>query len=253
MARSQTIDVVSGVLAGSPVVRDAPYSAESITTVTQVLANGARIENRTRARVFRDRAGRVRRDQTVQGLVGFGTSGESQMLITIVDPVAGVSYVLNPSTRTGRRAVLPPPDRVDAADRDMPDGGNRRPVSGIGVGPPPLPPPPPPPPPPGTDFQMVPPTVRRGIAEPLGTRQIEGVNATGRRTRVRIPAGQVGNDRPLEITDERWESSDLRVVVLSRHHDPRTGDIEYRLTNIKRGEPPADLFSIPADYRIGTE
>ena len=60
----------------------------------------------------------------------------------------------------------------------------------------------------------------------------------------------MGNDRPIEITDERWESPDLKVLVLSRHHDPQTGDVEYRLTNIGRGEPSPDLFTVPADYTI---
>jgi hypothetical protein len=40
------------------------------------------------------------------------------------------------------------------------------------------------------------------------------------------------------------------VLVSSQHHDPRTGDVEYRLTNISRTEPPAHLFAVPADYDI---
>src|SRR5262249_22443100 len=64
----------------------------------------------------------------------------------------------------------------------------------------------------------------------LGTQLIEGLTATGRRTVLTIPVGQIGNDRPIEITDERWESTELRVLVLSRHHDPRTGEVQYRLT-----------------------
>lgn len=72
----------------------------------------------------------------------------------------------------------------------------------------------------------------------------------GRRTRRTIPAGRIGNDRPIEITDERWESPDLKVLVLSRHHDPRTGDVEYRLTKITRAEPPAGLFMVPSGYTI---
>jgi hypothetical protein len=40
------------------------------------------------------------------------------------------------------------------------------------------------------------------------------------------------------------------MVVLSQHHDPRTGDVEYRLTNISRAEPPHDLFTVPADYDV---
>jgi hypothetical protein len=89
--------------------------------------------------------------------------------------------------------------------------------------------------------------------EALGTRQIEGLTAAGRRTRVTIHTGQVGNNRPIEIVDERWESVDLGVVVMSRHHDPRTGDVEYRLTKITRLDPPATLFRIPSDYKIDQE
>ena len=86
--------------------------------------------------------------------------------------------------------------------------------------------------------------------ESLGTKHIEGLIATGRLTRTTIPVGQIGNDRPIEMTDERWESVDLKVLVLSRHHDPRTGDVEYQLTNVTRAEPPAHLFSVPADFTI---
>ena len=89
-----------------------------------------------------------------------------------------------------------------------------------------------------------------GRTESLGTRQIEGLMARGRRTVTTIPVGQIGNDRPIEITDEQWESAELKLLVLSRHHDPRTGDVEYRLTNVSRAEPAFDLFTVPADYTV---
>ena len=74
--------------------------------------------------------------------------------------------------------------------------------------------------------------------------------AAGRRTTTMIPKGVLGNDRPIEVTDERWESLDLKVLVLSRHYDPRSGEVEYRLTGIKRTEPQKDLFLIPTGYKV---
>jgi len=98
---------------------------------------------------------------------------------------------------------------------------------------------------------------RRGIPadlrpaeEQLGTRQIEGLKTVGRRTTVTIPTDRIGNDRPIQITDERWESPELGLVVYSRYSDPRTGTVEYRLTSINRSEPRADLFTVPSDYTV---
>ena len=88
------------------------------------------------------------------------------------------------------------------------------------------------------------------MPEALGTRQIEGMAATGTKRTEVIPAGRIGNDRPIEITDERWESPELKVLLLSRYHDPRTGAVEYRLTNVNRSEPPRELFTAPSDYTI---
>lgn len=39
--------------------------------------------------------------------------------------------------------------------------------------------------------------------ESLGTRIIEGVQAEGVRSTTTIPAGAIGNERPIEIVDER--------------------------------------------------
>lgn len=89
--------------------------------------------------------------------------------------------------------------------------------------------------------------------EDLGTRDIEGVSAIGTRSITTIPEGAIGNERPIEITYERWYSKELELVVYSKHSDPRFGDQTYTLKNIVRSEPDPSLFSVPNGYRIVTE
>src|SRR5205823_12356535 len=48
-----------------PVVTGEPFSAEAVTTVTQTLSDGSRIEQRTSAKFYRDGGGRVRREQSI--------------------------------------------------------------------------------------------------------------------------------------------------------------------------------------------
>jgi hypothetical protein len=38
------------------------------------------------------------------------------------------------------------------------------------------------------------------------------------------------------------------LTVAVRDFDPRRGEANYRLTNIRRGEPDAALMKVPADY-----
>ena len=93
----------------------------------------------------------------------------------------------------------------------------------------------------------------KGSTELLGSRDFDGVRADGKRTTRTIPAGAIGNEKPIAIVSERWFSPDLNVVVMTRNLDPRGGETVYRLTNIKRGEPSADLFKVPADYKLRSE
>jgi hypothetical protein len=219
-----------------PTVTNAPYSGEAVTTVTQTLGDGTKINRTVVARLYRDSAGRVRREQTIMGLEPLDPSKETPMMVTIIDPVAGVAYAMNPERHTafrmpfdpsalrGKPPVPPPPP-------PPPPGGPADPTN------PATPWPPPPPPPPPTE-------------ESLGTRQIEGVTAIGRRSAQTIATGKIGNDRPIVTLDERWESPELKVLLRSRHSDPRTGDIDFRLTKVQRTEPDAELFKVPANYQI---
>jgi hypothetical protein len=234
-----------------PTVTNAPFSADAETTVTQVLSDGTRIEEKTTAKFYRDNAGRLRREQTILGLAALNPSAQPRVTITI-DPDPGDlnAYTLDPANKTARlgsRSAGPVvwlnAGSADRTARFYVNGSNleayrltiadpndptRRRVT---VG------------------QVEPNTVTQP-AESLGTRQMEGITVVGRRTKSVIPTGQIGNDRPIEITDERWESPDLKLLVRSHHHDPRTGDVEYRLTNIVRVEPSPDLFVVPSDYTV---
>ncbi|HXW16044.1 MAG TPA: hypothetical protein VEN79_16170, partial [Terriglobia bacterium] len=84
----------------------------------------------------------------------------------------------------------------------------------------------------------------------LGRQTVEGVPAEGTRSTITIPAGQIGNEQPIQIVRETWYSPDLQVVVMRKVSDPRTGEETFRMANLSRAEPAASLFQVPPDYKI---
>jgi len=90
------------------------------------------------------------------------------------------------------------------------------------------------------------------VVTALPTKEIEGVKVTGERSTWTIEAGKIGNEKPILITREVWTSPELMLTVRSRDADPRSGEVNYRLQQIKRGEPDAALMKPPADYKQPT-
>src|SRR5258708_37714611 len=77
-------------------VKNSPYSAQSVTEFTQALADGNRIHRTTSGSIARDSEGRTRREQTLSGIGAMASTGESMKSVMINDPVAGASYSLEP-------------------------------------------------------------------------------------------------------------------------------------------------------------
>ena len=98
--------------------------------------------------------------------------------------------------------------------------------------------------------------IARGKRKPtgsLGNSSSKGVEADGTRSTLTIPAGEIGNERAIEIVSERWYSPELQTVVMTRHSDPRFGETTYKLTNISRTEPDRSLFELPAGFTLKEE
>ena len=211
-------------------VTGAPYSAEITTEIVQQLADGNRIERRTTSSVARDGQGRVRREQPVTAIGPILPQGNPQ-IVTINDPVAKVHYSLD----AARKVAIQLP-AMFTAKLDAP--GRRTIVTRTGK----------------AEFIAAAPVDAAQASDPrtekLGTKEVEGVTAEGTRVTVAIPAGAIGNQAPIEIVNERWYSPELQTVVMSRRSDPRFGETTYRLTNIVRAEPPAELFQVPPDYTV---
>jgi hypothetical protein len=233
---------------GEP-VKDAPYSAEAVTESTQTLSDGNRIHRENRSLIYRDSQGRTRREESITALGPWATDTQ-QTTVFINDPVGGTHYVLNPNDKTG--AQLPVPMLADHINLPSGEAGVRatnrvitrtqvgvgRGVGG-GVGS-------------GVGVLSAMPLAAPGETkeEDLGSRSIEGVTAAGTRMTTTIPAKQMGADRDIVITFERWHSPELKVDVLTKRNDPRIGETTYRLTNINRTEPLPSLFEPPADFDI---
>lgn len=90
----------------------------------------------------------------------------------------------------------------------------------------------------------------KATTKDLGSKDIDGVKAEGKLRSYEIPAGELGNRNPIVVSDESWYSPELQVTVYSKHSDPRTGERIYRLANLKREEPAASLFAVPAGYTV---
>ena len=246
------------------VTTGAPYSAEAITESTQALADGNRINRKSVTRVYRDGEGRTRREELDE-------SG-AVITVSIVDPAAHLTYVLNPASRTAYRDAVriatpvggvrgrggAPAEIMAKMDEEM--KARRSAEAGATTDAPPPPPPappargrgvpPPPPPAPGSKAALERSAANNVVTENLGQQSLEGVNATGSRSTTTIPAGAIGNVQPIKIVVEQWFSSELQVLVMTKHSDPRSGETTYRLQSIVRAEPDRSLFTLPSDYTL---
>ena len=211
------------------VVTGPPYSAQTVTEMTQTLADGNRIVQRTEGAVYRDGEGRTRREHTFTGMgpLPLEAAIRGRQVIMIDDVVAGTRYALDPQAKTAR----PMQRWRGRSDRDAAKRPGRPPVDRI-------------------DPAAEGPGGHPPVRESLGTKTVEGIDVEGTRTTITIPAGEAGNEMPIEIVSERWFSKELQVPVMMRFVDPRVGERLYRLTSIARGEPSPQLFVVPADFTV---
>jgi hypothetical protein len=242
-----------------------PYTAEATTEFVQMLGDGNKITRKAVVRIYRDGEGRTRREE-------LGTDGAVKS-VSIYDPVAHSTYVLDPATRTARksaiRVMLPETGTLTDDDKRKVERMMRTELDARGraggrvalVAP--------------GDASAVPDEMRkrlvetvvaagagRGVVqtgvkvedvrneESLGQKIFDGVLADGKRVTTVLPAGSIGNQQPITVLSEQWFAPDLELLVMTRHSDPRTGETLYSLSNITRGEPAAGLFDVPSDYTI---
>lgn len=252
-------------IGGPAVIKGAPYTAEAVTERTQTLPDGNRIVHKEQTTLARDSDGRTRRD--INPAMPGVNAADAPKFSFIYDPANNTSYTLNHNNRTATRSagrsfniqvthgpegearamghaeaghnatfqVVNASDSKKAVMITQSDVMTAELPAGV----------------PATRMRVagdaVPDNAR---TEDLGKQNIEGVLAEGTRTITTIPAGQIGNERPIEIISERWYSPELQTVVLSRRTDPRQGENTYRLTDISRKEPDKSLFEIPPSYTV---
>jgi len=233
------------------VIRGAPFSARARGEWVRLLADGTRIVQRSEVALWRDRDGRSRREFVAASPEAAPPGERPPTAVVLYEPGAGTVWIVEPAEKLARRIRVSIEGGVQAA------AGEPRQAELIF-------------PAPAVSLWM---EQRFGAGaaagfggafggarllrfgpeagpEDLGEQVIEGLKARGARYTEVIPAGRIGNDRPITILHERWMAPELGLVVAALTQDPLGGDVTYRLSEIRRGDPPAELFEVPSDYRI---
>ena len=192
-------------------------TAQIVVTHENTLADGNRISRASQTTLYRDAQGRTRREMTVEAGTP-ATASVKHTIIMINDPVAGKRYMLDPTNKTARELRAP----RGPGDHPHHPGGEAM-------------------------KEMLSKNVQR---DQLGTKTISGYEASGEKVTRTIAAGEIGNEKPIDVVSERWFSTDLQLPVLLVHNDPMMGTATTKVTSVTRGEPDASLFQVPSDYKI---
>ena len=247
------------------IVKGAPYSAEATNETTRTLADGTRIVNKHTTQMARDKEGRTRRENNFANIGPFqNNSGSAPRMVTITDPVAKEVYILNYNDKTARKVKMGEPaafrtekiegnrkeiieEKIQVSVRSKAEAGAHAshdvlfnaPIPALPIGPMAMAS--------GTRVAF---DANNMKTEKLSPQTMEGLLVEGTRNTHTIPAGTIGNDRPIVSTNESWYSNDLQMVIFSKNTDPQIGETTYRVQNLRRAEPDASLFKIPADFKI---
>jgi hypothetical protein len=248
-------------------VQGAPYCADAVHETVQVLADGNRIVQRQTSRQCRDGQGRTRQeiatpDGRVRVYLRDPIAREAWMLDTdrklairldaprlgtaaggephVWDKVVVWTHDLRDRIRSTFRSDAPPPapaaDEGPEPDRGLALQQFEHGALRMGM-----------PPPIALHARLLGPR-GPGTTTLLPGDTIEGLRADGKRTVWTIEAGRIGNEKPITITNEVWSSPELGITLRSRDVDPVVGEASFRVQNVARGEPAADLFKVPAEF-----
>lgn len=196
---------------GDKQVKGAPFSAETLREESKRLFDGSLVKNQTRGKIYRDGEGRIRQEMPLDSINGFPVLGRDNEPLTLIHIVDHIA---------GKAMSL---NYSSKTFFDVP-------------------------------FLKDPPLTPKeepqdAKVESLGKQTFDGVTVEGTRTTIEIPVGQIGNEKPVLVVTEKWFSPELQMIVMSKHTDPFIGEVIFRLVNIKLGEPGADLFKVPADFK----
>ena len=200
-----------------------PMSGKEVRRHVQTLADGTQVENSETTLFYRDAMGRMRDERENEAL--------------IYDPVAACVYHLWKPTKTATKGVVPagtPTQIATAANGNVVDhdaagaGASRRAgaAQATAVG------------------------AQQALNEDLGSQVVNGVQAKGSRITITIPAGAFGNNRDVNVINERWYSDELAILVKSTNSDPRFGESLYEMTDVERRAPDPALFQVPSEYTV---
>jgi hypothetical protein len=199
-----------------------PYTATIVTTRDQTLADGNTIHLETTTMQARDSQGRTRTEHQI-GVAS--SAADAKVMVTVMDPVSETytSWVVGSGVANVRSMH---PSSPATGPRTSASSGTATGNEAISA--------------PRDEVKN----------ENLGTREFQGVEATGRRTTRTIPAGQEGNAEPIVSTHETWQARSLNLVMLSISESPKDGKRMSTVTELQQGEPDNALFQPPPDYTV---
>lgn len=226
-------------------IKGAPFCANVVTEHTQTLSDGNRIHTTDTSTLCRDSEGRTRREAGVN-LLGAAPQTSLPKLITIVDPVVGVRYLLDSENKIAQKMPMKPDGGPEMAPPPGPGKSGQVMIYQRTGGP-------------GSDVVFNKMIVNKTGPDPdepapttenLGDQTIEGIHATGTRMTTTIPAGKMGNEKPIVVTSERWYSPEVKAAIMTKHDDPWAGELKTEFKAVNTSEPDSSLFTVPADYKI---
>jgi hypothetical protein len=194
-----------------PNLPNAPFTATVNTEWVRVLPDGSRITLVNHRLIARDSAGRIFQGRCM--LVP--RNGKQQSFVNqteITDPILKQQYICIPSENTCQLEFRQP---LQTAVQPL--GGTNK------INP---------------------------VIQSIGTRTIGGVEAIGTRETIVVPAGEIGNESPINTSREFWFSPKLGLNLISVRDDPRFGTQRFELSDIMIGEPDAKLLSPAEGSRI---
>jgi hypothetical protein len=201
-------------------IPNSPFSGVVNVERSVVLDNGSIVNFKTIRQIARDGRGRIHNESRSE-LPASSTETPKVVRIHLYDPQSRISTMIDSEKKTYWTMTVnhPPatvPPTILAAGEGLPQN----------------------------EFTK---------EEDLGIRDMEGVQVRGVRQTQTIPAASSGTGKEVVIADESWYSEDLRINLMVKHSDPRTGTVMVSVAQILRNEPDPALFEIPNGYSLPAE